>query len=369
MDKPSLPSLPPPQPINGTTTGLAGRLKAVVRRRRTPLLWAGGITAILLATVSSAALIWYQSSLAPVSSQATELIRVDIEPGSTIDGIAEELEQRGVIKSASAFTFYTYFKGVSEKLQAGTYRLSPSESTPKIIGHLQNGKVDTFTITFLPGATVADNRKVLEKAGYSEAEVDAGLAARYDSPLFAGKPETADLEGYIFGETYSISSGASVEDILAVTFDQFNQVVEENNLVIGYQAQGLSLFQGITLASIIQRESGGDDQAQIAQIFLKRLREGMMLGSDVTYQYIADKTGVPRSIDLESPYNTRRYGGLPPGPISTPGVAALKAVANPSNTDYLFFLSGDDNVTYYGRMFEEHEANIRNYCQEKCKII
>lgn len=365
----NMPPLPPPQPIEGTKTGLRAKMGASFHRRKKAWLWGGSIALAMLLLTVLGGFLWYQTQLSPVNASSTELIRVDIEVGTTPNQIAAQLKESGLIRSTEAFSVYTRITGTQNSLQAGTYRLSPSESTPRIVEHLQSGKVDTFNITFLPGATLQDNREVLIKAGYSADEVDAALSASYDSPLFAGKPQDADLEGYIFGETYQIGSGASVEEILQLTFSQFEQVIEQNNLVAGYQAQGLSLYEGITLASIIQRESGGNDQPEIAQIFLKRLEMGMELGSDVTYQYIADKTGVPRSVDLDSPYNTRRYPGLPPGPIAAPGVAALQAVANPADTDYLFFLSGDDDVTYYGRTLEEHEANIRNFCQQKCQII
>jgi UPF0755 protein len=93
------------------------------------------------------------------------------------------------------------------------------------------------------------------------------------------------------------------------------------------------------------------------------------MGSDVTYQYVADKLGVARDPNLDSPYNTRRFDGLPPGPISSPGLTALKAVAAPANTDYLFFLSGDDDVTYFARNDAEHQANITNHCAVKCSSL
>ena len=364
--QPEVSPVPQPQPIEGTQSGLktpgSGKWKKI-------LLWASGAVVALLVLLSLGAYLWYQQQLSPVDASSTELVRVDIVAGTTPDGIARQLEEEGLIRSVAAFSVYTRVTGVQNSLQAGTYRLSPSESTPEIVGHLQNGKVDSFDITFLPGATLADNRQVLLAAGYPAEEVDAALAVNYQSPLFEGKPTGADLEGYIFGETYRMASGAAVTDILLRTFDEFEAVIDEYDLVAGYEAQGLSLFEGITLASIIQRESGGGDQAEIAQIFLKRLEIGMELGSDVTYQYIADKTGVERSVDLDSPYNTRRYAGLPPGPIAVPGVDALRAVAAPADTDYLSFWSGDDDVTYYGRTLEEHEANIRNYCQQKCQII
>lgn len=335
------------------------------------VLWL--LTGLVLALLVTAGgiLLWYNAQLSPVDAKNTDKKVVVIESGSTPARIAQTLKDEALIKNTTAFLWYTRINGVQNKLQAGTYRLSPSESTPQIAEHLSSGKVDTFNITFLPGATLADNRKVLIAAGYSDAEVDTALAKSYDSPLFEGKPATADLEGYIYGETYSFGTDTSIEAILEHIFEQFYSVVEENGLIAKYQAQGLSLYEGITLASIVQREASqqGDDMPQIAQVFYSRLKLGMPLGSDVTYQYIADKTGVARDPNLDSPYNTRRYAGLPPGPIATPGKKALLAVATPAQGEYLYFLSGDDNVTYFGRTLAEHEANIKNHCQEKCKIL
>ncbi len=152
-------------------------------------------------------------------------------------------------------------------------------------------------------------------------------------------------------------------------FELYYEEVVNNNLVEGFKQQGLNLYEGITLASIIQRESIGGDEPQIAQVFYLRLSIDMPLGSDVTYQYIADKMGVTRDTNLDSPYNTRRYPGLPPGPIAVPGIAALKAAANPAEGDYLYFLSGDDDITYFSRTLEGHEQNIVEHCQKKCQII
>ena len=235
--------------------------------------------------------------------------------------------------------------------------------------HLISGKVDNFNITFLPGATLAENRAALIKAGYSQTEVDAALKKTYNGPLFASKPATASLEGYIYGETYNIDSSATVEQVLEKTFDEYYAAITKNNLVEGFKKQGLTLYQGIIMASIIQREVPTPaDQRQVAQIFLKRYREGMKLGSDITAYYGADKIGTERSVAVDTPYNTRIHAGLPPGPIATPGLTALQAVANPAPGDYLFFLSGDDDVTYYARTDAEHEANIRDHCQIKCAM-
>lgn len=358
-----------PQPLTDQA-GIKSVTKAKKPRKKLIFGIFAGLLSLLLAACAGL-FIWYNSELSPVDAGNNNKKLVTIVSGSTPDAIANQLKEEGLIRNPTAFLVHARIEGVQNSLQAGTYRLSPSESTPEITKHLTSGKVDSFNIRFLPGATVADNRQVFLDAGYSETEVDAAFAKTYDSPLFEGKPATADLEGYIYGETYSFATDTTVEDILRHTFSQFYGIVEENNLVELYKAHGLSLYQGITLASLVQKEAtaGGEEMPQLAQVFYLRLAEGMPLGSDVTYQYAADKLGVQRDTNLDSPYNTRRYPGLPPGPIAAPGKKALLAVANPAEGSYRYFLHGDDDVTYYGYTFEEHEANIRNHCQEKCKII
>lgn len=372
----TLPVSPSPQ-INLADISLQEPLlspPAVAKRKKSPkrlIMWVGVSIAALIGFVIGGVLVWYNFQLGAVDASNQDKKLVTIVSGTTPEGIATQLKGEGLIRDTTAFMWYTRIQRVQNALQAGTYRLSPSESTPKIVEHLTSGKVDTFNIRFLPGATLADNRKTLLGAGYSQSEVDQALAATYDSPLFEGKPASADLEGYIYGETYTFGTDTSVKAILEHIFEYYYGVIKENNLAAAYQAQKLSLYEGITLASIIQREAspGGDDMPQIAQVFYSRLAQGMPLGSDVTYQYIADKTGVPRDPNLNSPYNTRRFAGLPPGPIATPGKKALLAVANPAKGDYLYFLSGDDDVTYFARTLNEHEANIANHCKEKCKIL
>ena len=356
-----------PLPIGYKAPGLKIK-KDRKKIRKIILLSAAGLVVVLLLSLLGGWL-WYQSQLAAVSTDKGELVKISIKSGTAPSTIGQMLEDEGVIRNKDAFSIYTRLTATQNKLQAGSYRLSPGETTPEIVKHLTEGKVDTFNIRFLPGATLAENREVLIKAGYTEAEVDAGLSGTYLNPvLFEGKP-AGDLEGYIYGETYNFSTSASVEDILGRTFEQFEKVIKENDLAEKFKAKGLTMYEGIILASIIQREAIKGDEPQIAQVFLTRLSINMELGSDVTYQYIADKTGVDRDVNLDSPYNTRRYPGLPPGPISAPGLGSLLGVANPAPGDYLFFLSGDDDITYYAKTLSEHEANISAHCKVKCSIL
>lgn len=366
------PTMPVPQPINGQTSGLAPKKKGLKK----VLLWIGLVLITILLAVGVAATLWYNAQLTPLSPDTQKLIPVTIVPGATSQDIGQLLQEKEVIRSATSFELYTRISGSKDKLQAGSYRLSPSESVADIVKHLVSGNVDQRDITFYPGATLKQHRQVLIDAGYSAAEVDEALNATYDSPLFADKPATADLEGYIYGQTYRFDSGDSVSAILQRTFDEFYATLTENNVIAGIEAQGYTLYQGIILASLVQKEvlspastEPSDDQRQVAQVFYSRLARGMTLGSDVTYQYAADKLGVERDVNLDSPYNTRRYAGLPPGPIASPGVNALIAVAAPAEGDYLYFLSGDDDITYFARTDAEHEANIVKYCQQKCLIL
>jgi UPF0755 protein len=355
-----------PQPIESLSPQQPSK-KPRSKKRILLFSMLGLLLLVLLAAAGAFAL--YTTNLSAVGSNKDEYVKVTIEQGTAPSAIGQLLQDKGVIKSSRAFSIYTRITKTQNSLQAGAYRLSPSESTPEIVKHLTSGSVDTFSLTFLPGATVAEDKKVLLKAGFTQEAIDTAFAKTYDSPLFAGKPASADLEGYVYGETYSFGSDVSVEDVLGRTFQQFNAVVQENGLEAKFKARGLTLYEGITLASVIQRESIGGDEAQIAQIFYRRLSMDMPLGSDVTYQYIADKTGVARDPDLDSPYNTRKYPGLPPGPIAAPGLAALKAVADPAAGEYVYFLSGDDDVTYFAKTLDEHEANISAHCKVKCSIL
>lgn len=366
-----LQSVAPPEPVQPIEQPSGLKPGGKKRRRGLKIALIALITAIVIAVGGAiAAYSWYQGQLRPVAPDNEQRVRVVVESGMGPKMIGALLKKHDLIHSTAGFDWYTRLTGTSNVLQAGTYSLSQSMSLPDIISHLKDGKTDTFTITFLPGATVADNKKVLKKAGYSQENIDAAFEKQYDHPLFATKPASADLEGYVYGETYQFAASATVEDILTGTFDQMYKVIEDNGLVAAYKKQGLSLYEGITLASIVQREEKElADQKQVAQVFYLRLEKDMPLGSDPTYQYIADKTGQPRDPGLDSPYNTRKVAGLPPGPISMPGESALLAVAQPAKGDYLYFLNGDDNKMHFAHTQEEHEQNIAQYCKLKCQIL
>lgn len=363
--------------------------KPLLLRRRRRLVWAlGGVMAGIL--LVAGLYVTYRLLLLPVDGGDTSAQKIVIESGQSFGEITQTLADRSLIRSPLAFEVMARLAGRHNDVKAGTCVLHRTESAEQILDKITSGCHDFKSITFYPGATLyrslskpnhMDVTDVLLTAGYTQTEIDAALTKTYTTDgidLFAGKPASADLEGYVYGETYYVDVDASVEDILQTTFDQMATDIVEGGYVAKFKAQGLNLYQAITLASIVQRElscsaSTDDtcysDQTRIAGVFYNRLSSGMSLGSDVTFYYAADKLGVTPAVDIDSPYNTRIHTGLPPGPISAPGVHALEAVANPASTEYLYFIAGDDGKVYFARTEEEHQQNIAKYCQKLCSEL
>lgn len=357
------------QPLAGIDLPLLEAEADSVKKPRKKLKWIIGVLVVILLLLGAGlgyAAYWYNDALQPRSS-ATSRVRITIEPGSTAESIGRLLEEKGVIRSGLAFQLYVKQAGVRDKLQAGDYLFSPTQSVKDIVAWLTDGKVDSYNVTILPGKSLSEIKDKLIKDGFDAAAIDAAFAKQYDHALLKDKPATVNLEGYIFPETYNITSETTVEQLLVKTFDEFYKRIESKNLVPALSARGFNLHTGITLASLVQLEVATDaDRRQVAQVFEKRLQVGMPLGSDVSFIYAAKLTGQPISIDIDSPYNTRRYAGLPPGAVANFNFSALEAVANPALGDYLFFVSGDDGVTHFSRTGEEHQQNIDRYCTKLC---
>jgi UPF0755 protein len=366
------------------------------RRRKWPFVVI--IVLLFLIAVVVGAFMWYQAQLRPVNAADQTVQRVEIKDGSSLGFVAERLKERGIIHNSIAFRIFVRVEGKQAALKAGTCNFTPADSAQVVLSKLTEGCHDFKSVTFYPGATLETSlyaktkaseegkelsdmsiRASLRAAGYDDVEITEAFKASYDSPLFAGKPAGEGYEGYAFGETYYVDTGATAKDVLQVAFDHMYEIVESEGLVAKFKAQGLNLYEGITLASIVGRELDCegkpteerkqrcyDYQRHIAGVFYNRLKAGMTLGSDVTSIYASDKLGVAPSVDIDSPYNTRRYVGLTPGPIATPGKLALLSVANPTKSEDLFFLAGDDGLIYFAPDQAGHEANIVNHCQIGC---
>ena len=237
-------------------------------------------------------------------------------------------------------------------------------------------RAEVFNFTIKPGETIFDVKKALINEGYSAEEVEKAFNAEYNFDFLKKRPAGATLEGYLYGETYEFYKGIPVEDILTKYLEGMGKVISENNLEARYAEHGLSLYEGITLASVVQKESPAGEHAKVAQVFMSRMAYGWKLGSDVTVSYALDVVDPERTtyrdnaaaLLVDSCYNTRLYSGLPCGPISNPNLASLLAVADPSDTTYLYFLTGDDGLMYYSYTEAEHNQNAYLHCQNLCNI-
>ena len=358
------------------------------------------IAIVALGIGAGVAFAWYNSALAPVydidcSASGREDARCDyidfsVKSGDTINVIADNLESVDLIRNSFVFQIYMRSQGKADQIKIGDYQFRRNMSAEEIGTQLVEGakNPNVFSFTILPGSKIKDVKKnLLELGYYTEAEINAAFAKDYrgSSPeidkLLQNWPASnvynaEPLEGYLFGDTYEFYKTDPVEAIVKMAMETLWEVIEGNDLVAKFAAHNLNLYQGITLASIVQRESGTTGQATVAQIFYSRLSQNITLGSDVTTQYAVDLVDPNRTtytnnylaLEIDSPYNTRKYQGLTPGPICNPGVSALLAVANPADTSYLYFLTGDDGVMYYSYTEEEHDRNIRDHCQELCNV-
>jgi UPF0755 protein len=309
---------------------------------------------------------WYSRNLQPVSSSQT-IAYFTVSPGETRNQIAINLESAHLIRSAKAFENYVRSNEV-QNLQAGTYALSPSMSVKKIVSIISGGEVAKNLLTILPGKRLDQIKTAFANAGYSQAQIDgAFIPTQYaDLPVLASLPSGASLEGYLYPDSFQKEADTPAETIVRESLEEMQKYLTPD-IIDGFGAQGLSVYQGVTLSSIVLKETSSPvDQPAVAQVFLSRYHQGMMLGSDVTAFYGAAINGATPSVLYDSPYNTRMYVGLPPGPISNVTYDAMKAVAHPAGSDYLFFVAGDDGVLHFSHTQAEHNAAIQQYCTKAC---
>ena len=324
---------------------------------------------------------------------------IEVTAGESVKEIANNLKQADLIRNPMAFELYARINNLHAKLKAGKYSFRKTMSARAIAKQLVNGVVssDVFNLTILPGTNLLGDKGKSQTGiihqfrtlGYSEEEINQALTKHYDNPVLKGLyadetklsnpeiPAKLALEGYLYCETYQFYNHEKLENVITTILNQFNDVVVSNQLEEKFKARGLTLREGITLASIIQKEANTEDMPGVSMVFQNRLKQGIALGSDVTATYAADITGIDRTnatnadiLAVNSLYNTRKFPGLPPGPIAVPSKAALLAVAEPdsSKASMLYFLTGDDGLMYYSSTDAEHNQKIRDHCQKLCKV-
>lgn len=321
---------------------------------------------VVLALLSLAGgTLWVQRALAPVDAVGSEavLIRFDVESGDTMGRVAHALESEGLIRDARVARWFARAGDLSSKLKVGEYELSRAYSTPEILEILAEGRVNLHEVVIPEGLRAVEIATRLEAAGLADRESFLAIVTDPASARARGI-EATSLEGYLFPDTYRFARGLPAERIVDAMVDEFMEVVRE--LEPAMEGQSLSMHELVTLASIVEKETGApQERPLIAAVFLNRLERRMRLETDPTVIYgIEDFDGNLRKVhllDSKNPYNTYKIPALPPGPIANPGRDALIAVLEPADTPYLYFVSRNDGTHVFSKSYVEHERAVDQY--------
>ena len=299
-------------------------------------------------------------------ANANKKIHIKVSEGMTTAEIAEQLENKGVIASSLKFRFISRVRGYDNQMKPGTYVLKFGMSDEEVFETMLNGAKYLVNFTIPEGFTVKDiaerlyNLDLADKEDFLKASENF---APYDY-MATSNNVLYTAEGFLFPETYSIESDYSIEEILKVMAGEFdNRLTDEMRAKA--REKNLSIHELITLASLVEKEvKYAEDRPIVAQVFLKRLELNMPLQSDATLQYLMDAPKEDVTISdtkIDSPYNTYQNAGLPPGPVANPGIAAIEAVLNPADTNYLYFVADRQGHNHYSYSYEEHLTLVNQY--------
>lgn len=293
-----------------------------------------------------------------------------IESGQGVEEIAEGLKEQGFIKNAFIFRLYVELNSFRSEFRDGKYVLPTDLTIKEIVSKLikvENLDFKERQLTFIEGWRSDQMDEYLVKEGFIEPGELLEYIANYDSgkwTFLSDKPEEANLEGYLFPDTYRVYADATLEDIVEKMLANFDRKVTDE-LRQEIKRQDKTIYEVLTLASIVEREMFGiEDRKIVAGIFQNRLDIGMALQTDASITFITKKKDPRPTLDdlqIISPYNTYKNPGLPPGPISNPGIEAIKATIYPEDTNYFYFLTTDDGQIYYSVTHDQHVANKQKY--------
>ena len=321
----------------------------------------------------SALLLWYDGLLTqPLDPNGAEQ-PFTIEIGESVDSLANHLEGVGLIRDAESFRSYLIYSGLDTSIQAGEYQLSTAMSALDIAHELQDATPEEVTFVVLPGWRVEEIAESLSTSGLPITYDEFLSAARTPPPDFDFLAGASSVEGFLYPDSYIFSRTiSSADEMIAEILRNFAAHLTPE-LRNGFEQQGLTVYQAVTLASMVEREAvQEEEQALIASVYLNRFKIGMKLDADPTVQYAIGYNILQRTwwtnplslLDLEvnSVYNTYIYEGLPPTPIANPSLGALRAVAAPAQTPYLFFRAKCDGSGFheFSETFDEH---LQNGCQ------
>ncbi|MDU4696739.1 MAG: endolytic transglycosylase MltG [Paenibacillus sp.] len=338
------------------------------------LKWLSVLLLLVIIGVGAAGIYVY-TGMSPVEAKE-QPVKFTIEPGTGTAGIAELLENEGLIKNSFLFVSYLKWKSEGSRFQAGVYEMKPGVTYDEIIAKLNSGdvvKAEMIRFTIPEGFSVKQMADKLAEEGLADKEVFLQLAkdaSGLDNELLTQIPADAQLtyrlEGYLFPETYELKKGSTERDIIARMLQETGaRIAGIPDFEQKLQARGLTLSELMTVASLVEREVVVDaERPMVAGVIYNRLKDGMKLEIDATVQYVLDKpkerllNSDLRSVD--SPYNTYLYEGLPPGPIAAPSLKSIEAALAPKASEYLFYVTKKDGSGehLFAKTYKEHLKNI-----------
>ncbi len=330
------------------------------------------IIAVLAIILWSGYRLWLYLGLQAMDAVSEARVIVEIPKGTSTAGIAELLKEKGLIRSTLAFKVFVKGSEVAGKLQAGNFVLSPAMTVAQITDALTSGVAQESSITIPEGYTVKDIDVLLAEKGLIEEGELMECARVCDFSTFTFLPSLSGLaerggrlEGYLYPDTYFVETADfHPKFFLERLLGEFEDRVI-NDVSADIKASGRPLHEIVTMASLIEEETRTDVERPIVSgILWKRFDEGMGLGVDATVRYILEKqTAALTTADLNinSPYNLRKFRGLPPGPIANPSLASIKAALHPVASEYWYYLHGKDGVIRYAVTNEEHNLNKARY--------
>jgi UPF0755 protein len=291
---------------------------------------------------------------------------VVIPPGSSQAVMARRLKEAGVVRSEATFRAAVWIRGAGRRLQAGEYRFDRAMSAAEVVDKIRRGDVFVQTVTFREGLTIRQMSELYESRGLGRA-TEFAAAARNIALIEALDPEARDLEGYLFPDTYSLPRGTTAAQLVERMVAGLQKVMTVE-LREQAAARGLGVRELVTLASLVEKETAKpEERPLVSAVYHNRLRIKMALYCDPTVIYALERAGrytgnlTREDLQFDSPYNTYRYAGLPPGPIAAPGRASLEAAANPADVSYLYFVSRNDGSHVFANTLDEHNRNVYEY--------
>jgi len=310
--------------------------------------------------------IWNSFVTDSPSNDATEVV-YEVGQGRTFTGVAVDLESKGLIKDAKLFRLYARFVGKGSKLKVGEYALRRNMTPQQVLNTLSSGVSIGRTLTISEGLNIFEISELYQAKGFGTKDefLNVVLDKTFIKSLLGEEHDS--LEGYLYPETYSLTKYSTTKTLVTQMVQNFQRIY--NEVIPNSEIKGLTKHQIVTLASIVEKETGAaEERPIISSVFHNRLAKGMMLQTDPTILYgIAQENRkvilkIGRE-DIRRPtrYNTYVIKGLPPGPIANPGREALLATVKPDSTDFLFFVSENDGTHVFSTNYEAHNAAVKKF--------